>query len=440
MMPKISPAYPAAWLLYAMIFAFAAAHFIGVPWPRGGAVAVYSAAAVWVAVLAWRKRWDLWPPTVLDALFVGFVLLVSASLVFQWTPSGEPSKYARFLPFMVVIPYLCGRLMGLADVRLIWRVILLTGLLLLPLLLLDRLISPGRESGRWAFFGLDHGALVAGALVATLLVALCVRALDRPNPGERQNRPDRFILYALIGLTTVFLVWVTARGWLLAGLGGGAVTCLFARHRTIAIRGGLLTAVLVVAGGSIVMLPKLDANFGGLYAMTLDKDSRAAFGATGPILGATGPILGEASCQPFKEGINSVAMRGVMYREAVAMFLENPVLGVGADRFGERSCTGPGWYPHNTLLQAYAELGLVGGGLLTVLMALAAVTLVRPLLAFSNGTTKWVAHVFALALFTLFFLVDQFYGNYFQAIGVWLTLGIASSLRAGDKRGSEKSG
>lgn len=122
------------------------------------------------------------------------------------------------------------------------------------------------------------------------------------------------------------------------------------------------------------------------------------------------------------------------------MFLENPVLGVGADKFGKHSCTGPGWYPHNTLLQAYAELGLVGGGLLTALMALAGVQLVRPLLTFGNGTTNWGAHVFALALFTLFFLVDQFYGNYFQAIGAWLTLGLASSLRARGKRGSEKSG
>ena len=133
-------------------------------------------------------------------------------------------------------------------------------------------------------------------------------------------------------------------------------------------------------------------------------------------------------------------MRGVMYREAVAMFLENPVMGVGADRFGERSCTGPGWYPHSMVLQVFAELGLVGGGLLSGLLALAAVTLARLFLPGRQDGSNWSADVFTLTLFVMFFVAHQSSGNYFTGMGTWLMLGIAASMRANVKQGGASRG
>jgi O-antigen ligase len=118
-----------------------------------------------------------------------------------------------------------------------------------------------------------------------------------------------------------------------------------------------------------------------------------------------------------------------MYREAAAMFLENPVMGVGADRFGELSCIGPGWFPHSTILQAFAELGALGGGLLVGLLAFAAVTQVRPLLSV-RSVADWPINAFVLALFATFLVADQIYGNYFMAVGVSLMLGVTASLRA----------
>ena len=433
-----SPAYPAAWLLFVMLFALAAAHLLAFPWPRAATIAAYTLPVAWVSLLAWREQRHVLAFTAIDWLFAGFVLLVVASLVLGSGASGGARQHPYYLPFLVVIPYLCGRLMRVQDIALLSRIILWAGVAILPLLLLNRLTSADHESGRLAFFGHDHGALMVACLLAVVLVVLCVRILDFPNHGER-NRRDRFVQYSLLGIVTVVLVWTTGRGWLLAGLVGGAVTCLFARHRTIAMRGGLLAAMLVVAGGSVVMLPKLDASFGGaLYAKMLDKDSHAAFsGATGPIATgpiatgpiATGPILGEASCQPFKENNNSIVIRLVMYREAVAMFLENPVMGVGADRFGERSCIGPGWFPHSTILQAFAELGALGGGLLVGLLAFAGVTQVRPLLSV-RSVADWPINAFVLALFATFLVADQIYGNYFMAVGVSLMLGVTANLRA----------
>lgn len=114
------------------------------------------------------------------------------------------------------------------------------------------------------------------------------------------------------------------------------------------------------------------------------------------------------------------------------MFMQSPIWGVGASRFGERSCTGPGWYPHSTVLQAFSELGAIGGGTLLGLLWLTARTLMRHSVV-EAGLAYPVAGSFALALFSAFFVSDQFRGNYFMATGMCLMFGIAAGLSAQDK-------
>jgi O-antigen ligase len=126
-------------------------------------------------------------------------------------------------------------------------------------------------------------------------------------------------------------------------------------------------------------------------------------------------------------------MRWVLYREGVAMLEAHPYMGVGAARFGEFSCTGSGGFPHSLILQGFAELGLFGGGLLVGLFALATVTLLRPFLP-GRQASNWSADVFVLALFTVFLVADQIYGNYFMSVGAWLMLGIAASMRSNIKQ------
>lgn len=43
----VSPAFPAAWLLFGLVFAMAAAHFLSLPWGRSATVASYSIPALW---------------------------------------------------------------------------------------------------------------------------------------------------------------------------------------------------------------------------------------------------------------------------------------------------------------------------------------------------------------------------------------------------------
>jgi len=446
-----SPAYPAAWLLFGMLFALAVAHFMAIPWPQLASVAFYAVALVWVSVLAWRERRNFWPVTALDVLFVGFVLLVSASLVFQGGFWGESGKFARYLPFMVGIPYLCGRLMREGDIEHFSRIVLYAGLAVLPLLLLDRAVSPDQGGERWAFFGQGHGALLVGALLAAALIALCVRGAASRNPDGSPR--SRLFHYGLIGLVTGFLVWVSARGWLMAAIAGLAVLVL-SEYRHRGLRGTYLrylVYVIAVVLLSLVVLPRASNQF---YAKLLTMPPQlvaptrvavpthmagrvwvAGAAQEATHAHAADPILGASSCRPFKEGDNSVTIRWVLYREAVAMFVQSPILGVGAARFGERSCAGIQGYPHSTILQGFSELGLIGGGLFLGLLSLAALTLARRFIVaknvmHSNPTTG----PFALALFAAFLLADQIYGNYFMATGMCLMLGVAASMSAQQRK------
>lgn len=123
-----SPAYPAFLLLYGMIPALAWAHFFGISWQRPMTIAFYTALLVWSLFVVWRSRRLLLPPVIIDVLFFVFVLVILVSLASQgdfWGGAGKHYEY--FLPFMVVTPYLCGRVMRDGDIAHLARVVICAG-------------------------------------------------------------------------------------------------------------------------------------------------------------------------------------------------------------------------------------------------------------------------------------------------------------------------
>jgi O-Antigen ligase len=440
------PANLAFLLLHGMLLLFAVTHFLDVVWQPSITIAFYSVLLLWGLVLAWRHRGRLIPFTILDGLFAGFLLLVLASVVFKGGLQFGAEKYARFLPFMAVVPYLCGRIMRGGDIEHFSRIVMVVGLSILPLLLLDRFISLDKGNpARWTYFGQNHAVLLVGELLAVALVALVVRGAGSQKPDDHSRHA--LCYYVLIGLVTGFLVWVSARGWLLAAIAGLAVLSLSdCRHRGLhSLYLRYLAYVIGVVALSLALLPHPSSQF---YATLLTKPPQLAespqltespqWDALSKNSGATQatdiarvsrPILGEASCDPIKEGFNSVAIRWVLYREAMAMFEQAPILGVGAARFGDQSCLGRGGFPHSTVLQGFAELGLVGGGLLLSLLLLAAMMLMRGFIVGAD-IAHTTAGPFAFGIFIVILLVDQMYGNYFMSIEMYLMLGIAASMRA----------
>jgi hypothetical protein len=102
-----------------MIFAFALLHFVAIPWSAMATVTVYAIPAAWIGWLVWQSRASL-KLTVMDMLFMAFMGLLLLSMATAPESAQEPiRKYIRYVPFMMLAPYLCGRLMRLSDIRLL---------------------------------------------------------------------------------------------------------------------------------------------------------------------------------------------------------------------------------------------------------------------------------------------------------------------------------
>ena len=425
------PAWPAFLLLHGFLLFTAAVCFFRMNLQPLMTEAFYLLLLIWVLTLSFPHRSRLLPLTTFDGFFTGFIILVIASLFLHGNLEAGQDKYATYLPFMAAIPYLCGRLMRRQDVILLSRIVVFAGIGVFALAVLDRTISPDSDSVRWPFFGMAHGTLLVGDLLAATLLMLCVRwaCMCANECRMRKN----VLHYSAIGIIAAFLVWISARGCLVVVLVGMGVL-LLVNFRFRRMRGRYLCLfgfVAVVVSFTLLLIPHPSRQF---YAGLLLKPQIEFSGQVNKHNGisAYGPILGKDSCQLLEKNIDSIAIRWVLYQEAMAMFMQKPILGVGAARFGLRSCSGPLGFPHSTILQAFAELGLVGGGLLLALLALVGFKLVGRIV--SAGPDKvQPADAYALVLFTIYLMTDQFYGNYFMSAGTYLIAGVAAGLDSEEK-------
>jgi O-Antigen ligase len=134
------------------------------------------------------------------------------------------------------------------------------------------------------------------------------------------------------------------------------------------------------------------------------------------------PILGEEACASVKDSISD---RWVHYQTALAIFLSSPLAGVGANRYGHYSCTGPGWFPHSTILQVLAELGILGALVYGLLILAAVYAILQRYFSSDHLMTKVIAG-WVLAYLAFQLATNQLYGNYFMSAGLYFVIGIAS--------------
>lgn len=426
-----NPAIPAALFLFGMVFFLAFANFSGFVWTFYATAMFYSSLVFWIALIAWQRREAFRGFASIDMLFLGFVIVLLASVAYPYGDGyGTVTKEIYYLPFLVCAPYFCGRLIRTHEVGVFSRIAICSGLAMLPLMAIDLLISPSSLAGRWPFFGLNYSPLLLGGLLAATLISLGTQVLS--CTGEKRMSNLQWLLYYfVIGLVTIVLVWVKARGWVFAGLAGMSVAIWAARNAGLLNRLGLFMYVLCLVALALSSETAMGRSY---YGKLLIAPDAMLLNLEHPDLSkGINPILGEASCRPIEESVDSVAIRGVLYQEAYAIFIENPLFGIGATRFGKRSCIGRGGFPHSTILQGIAELGLIGGGLLLGVLLSALITLVRGCILESSGKGGYEAR-FVLALLSALLLADQIYGNYFMMVGVCLMLGITGRMQSEEKK------
>lgn len=421
-------------ILFGLLFIQAAFYFIGLPWGRPETLTFYSISAMWTLGCAWTGRRTWRRVNKIDTCFVAFVFLIALSLGVSNLASGVDQRLWGFLLFMVVMPYLCGRcLVSTADLQKIQTLVLIAGLAIMPLLLVDRLMMPAVENRRFSFFGMDHSPLMAGALLSATLIAVHSWVFRLDISRGACHLPKKIAGYMLLFATTLCLVWVSARGWLFAGLTGAVTITLITPWVAPLKRILVLTSICLVALLSLKGLLRVDPSSGVLYARAGSSlaGSELLLGKAVPLLEKGVPVLGESSCEPFK-GDNSVKIRLVLYQEAIAIFLQKPLLGVGVAAFGQHSCAGLGGFPHSTVLQVLAEMGLLGGVVFAALIALAGDTLIKRAL-YSNSGSKSGVISFYVALFVSVMLAGEIYWNVFMAVATYLLIGISAGMQGNEE-------
>ena len=438
-----------------MVFFLAIAQFVGLQWHSSFTITLYGGLFAWVAVLAWNQR-SYWASIgVIDILFGAFVLWVLISLLVQGTPEQAAWRYGRFLPFLVVLPYVCGRLMQVTAVRVFSRIVASAGIVMLVLLVIDywqRLASLEVYS-RWPFFGFDFALLLIAMLLAASLIILTFFFLTGAGKNFKHLSLRQWASLVILGLTAAAMVAVAARGALLAGVLGVFCVVLITQHWSLSKKMQFLLYLAVMMGSAYLLLPKpqiqVYANLGAMSDILVGSSEYSARfrDPTNPawfppnrswnpatrewdlVKRTSKPILGTDSCRAIDRGINSLAIRWTLYQEAGAIFVKNPVWGVGAASFGRYSCAGEMGFPHSTILQSFAELGIVGGLLYGGLLITAFLSLIRR--AFTSATKPVdTAAQLSLPLFVMYLLVDQLYGNYFMAAGSYFLIGVAASMRS----------
>ncbi|HEY6962930.1 MAG TPA: O-antigen ligase family protein [Gaiellaceae bacterium] len=296
------------------------------------------------------------------------------------------------------------------------------------------------------FIALDVVALVAGivvgrvrdrvdlwAIVALLVSAAGAFALVRGVVGGHATVGVGGRLALTGSDSPIGLSRDAARGLILAVyllMAGSGPT-----RRLLAIAAIPLLTIAFVSGGSRGPLLGLLAGLAAFLAYAL-RDPRArrrvllvfvAAVVSVPVVGqlAPGQDVGRTfSILTGSEGGLSSNGRSQLWSAAWNAFSSHPLLGIGTGSF--HALGGVELYPHNLLLEAAAEWGIVGLALVAITVAAAGKTLSRALRAAAPSEQPQAALV--LGLFAAAVVNSMFSGDVTDNAAVWFAGGLAVGI------------
>ncbi|MGX2998652.1 O-antigen ligase family protein [Streptomyces sp. JNUCC 64] len=227
-------------------------------------------------------------------------------------------------------------------------------------------------------FGRIYGALVPVGALATAALTGLVLAFLLPHV---RTAPEGSSPLGQGGATAALLV-----------LAAGAACCTawVARRRAARRAAWTLALLVTVAAGVLGSTAGLTLCAGVVLCSAAAGPRRRALalGVLGAGAAATAGAAWAIAEGALPDGLLALleapltSYRLLLWRDALELAREHPVLGVGPDRFGELSPTVaeslvPDGRPHSALLQQAAEQGLVGVGLLALAFGWVLYTLLR---------------------------------------------------------------
>jgi hypothetical protein len=211
--------------------------------------------------------------------------------------------------------------------------------------------TSGRRAGAGAVLLLIASAVFAASVVRFAFVAFAIALAVAAMVARPRER-----------LLAVLALGVMVTGVALGNIARSDTTIKFARY-----------AVVVVAD----MVSSSVATPSATYPTSVVPEST---GSVAVVLAASSQPVGAdqgsapATCGTV-ESDNSIAIRRQLYSEAAGLLPAAGLFGIGLSRFMERSCF-PDAEIHNSLLQAFVEVGWIGGAVLALLALLAIASLV----------------------------------------------------------------
>lgn len=367
---------------------------------------------VWIALIVivlWRLVHIGVRLSALHALDITAFLFIAAIVMSLYIKGhGDAQQAAIYLGAFIGLPYLAGRLTDMSEVKLFLISMLAVVALSLPLVTIELMLLPeedyldDRVKGLFGAYYINNlVGLTAGGLAALLIAGFV---------GPCEDLWWRYKVFGLLILaaTLWLLVFIAARGGLLAALIVGGASLLLGKWVSVQRRSGLLLFIIVVLGISSQTLPERRVEF-FKELLTIGAEH-----------------------SHHRTGISSPVAHLLDYKKAVRLFLNEPILGVGAGNFGYDVARGQAvtfGTAHSSQLQAFSELGVVGGGLFLVTGILIFVGLIRIAMSTNKVPLRSVAWLI-LSLWGFLFLNDQISGNYFTSYQFYALTGMAGAVLA----------
>lgn len=428
-----SMAWPALLWLHGLGFFLLFGLTLGFGRRKEYAIALVSLALIWTALVVIRKWRQGYLPNgvlLLDWLFLAFVALIGFSFTLQGWDKSWVQANARFVPFYMIAPYLCGRLMLERDLGLFARnLFYFFGVSLLIFLLAFQFSEESYFYYRPQVFGSDEITARIASLIAQVGVVVVFILLRDFGTTTTRRIWGYFLLF---GGLAALLVFLGLRSLLLSSCCVVALVCFKAKWLTSQRRLAVAIYFLIVVAGAMALMYQTSslAKKNGkevvrVFGALAESDSLEVMAESDSLeVMAENGVLDD--CIANAKKINSVAIRLELFRDAIHLLQSSPLMGGGAGAFGQHSC----WsntisYPHNILLHIASELGVIGVSIFLVMALFASI----PQLRIPWGSRGDMSNL-AFLFFLLASINSLFSGNYFTSGDFWWSLGLLGAMNS----------
>lgn len=349
--------------------------------------------------------------TLPDAFFGFFILYLYFKIIFHHAELHHVIAATTVAGF-----YIMGRIAGHYGAKLFLNSLLSLSYITL-MAFVPFMLYMATETSQMERFTFNIG-LVAPHWPGSIIGALAVAAFAYALIANHGRAPYFFALLA--GLLSWVLIYIGARSLVMAvGLVFILLT-LSIKIQPLRIRLPLLIITFLTAIPSFFMLPDIRAEFFKQLPESVVVWNNSGLDQQ-VIVNETGACKSKG---------NSIALRAVLYEEALDLILKHP-LGIGAGKFSQNSCV-YGYHeglgdPHSVILHIAAELGLPALIFFLLFVGWLCRTSLKELKVGTKNSALLIVPAQIFAIWAYHFFNDQVTSSYVSAYQFYIISGVLTS-------------